>query len=252
MRRESVVKLGDHLIRSSLPQPAARRVRDDRGRQHERDDARRPRSADSLPGAPPRQRRTRHVHVVERQLAIADHLRLLVPLPATITRSPGRASSIARAMASPRSTIGSTSGRLPARALRRRGRSLRRTGDTALHFLDDPRRVFAARVVGGDDHDVAHAARRRRPSAAASCDRDRHRSQRPSASGPSTALVPFRAGSSAHRRYARSRRRPRRRRRATTPPGSGPERRAARRAPLRSREPARSSADAVATAASRL
>ena len=68
------------------------------------------------------------------------------PLPATSTTSPARASSIALSIASRRSTIDSS------RCPRSRLVSGR---DAALNLLDDLPGILAARVVGGDDDEIA-------------------------------------------------------------------------------------------------
>ena len=94
------------------------------------------------------------------------------PLPATSTRSPGRASSIALAIAAA-STIDDR--QHAAARLSRRGVGR----DAALDLLDDPRRILAARVVGRDDDEIAQTAGDGAHQRPLRCDRDRRRSRTP-------------------------------------------------------------------------
>ena len=99
------------------PTPAVRRSRRRSPRRSARSDPRRydhPRAA-----APPRQRRARHLHVVERQRPSPMTWYFSCPLPAISTRSPGRASRTAFSIAARRSTIASDGVGLAARAAAR-------------------------------------------------------------------------------------------------------------------------------------
>ena len=95
------------------------------------------------PRAPPRRRRT-----AATRSPITWYFSC--PLPATSTRSPGRASSIAFAIAAPRSTIASD--RCPL------SRAACRAVMPALDLFDDAVRILAARVVRRHDDEVAQPA----------------------------------------------------------------------------------------------
>ena len=117
------------------------------------------------------ERFARHRDVVERQHAgcrSPDTSR--GPCRRSARDRPARASSIALAIASRRSTI--VSSRC---ALSRRVSAVM----PALDLLDDPLRILAARVVRRDRRSGRSSVRRPRPSAAAWCGRDRRRSRTP-------------------------------------------------------------------------
>ena len=118
-----------------------------------------------------------NVHVIERQHAIPDRLRLLVTLPRDEHQIPGP--RVGDRFLDGRPAIDDGE----ARCGGQRPSSWRAVGrhhDAALDLLDDSRRVFRARVVGSDDYEVAQArgdgshqrTLRAVPIAAASEDRD--------------------------------------------------------------------------------
>ena len=175
----------------------------------------------------------RHFDVVEGQRLASDHL-VSWPLPTIGTRSPGIADRLVdRPCADQRSPV------CPRPSIR---------GDTSLDLLDDSRSIFAPRVVGRDDDDVAQASATAPMSGRVVRLRSPTTSEDAVMMRRSQAAWPFRAGSQRVVGVRVVDHGPLRRPSTTTPPGSGRAPARAMRGPFRWRRSGLPRTVAVATA----